>query len=267
MQVEKSLRARIASGEWMPGQQIPIEDQLCATYGVSRITVRQAVANLVNQGLIVVERGRGRFVRDSSVVARERSVTSFTTELEEMGLKAGSVVLERSVTTADEALVTEPLQLEPGAPVVRWKRLRTGDGEPMGLQTSVLPLARFPGLEEVDLEGLSLYAVLYQSYGLLPEKAIDTFTVGSLDARDAQLLKLQPGSPAFRVERLTLASDGPFEYTRSVMRGDRYQVRLVLATPPLNVESRTAARMPSQVEQAGPNLAGSGGFRDSSQSS
>ncbi|MGA3214945.1 MAG: GntR family transcriptional regulator [Acidimicrobiales bacterium] len=258
MQVERSLRTRIVSGEWMPGQQIPTEDQLCSTYGVSRITVRQAVANLVAQGMIAVERGRGRFVRDSSVVARERSVTSFTTELLEMGLKAGSLVLDRAVLTAAEAMVADELDVEPTSLVVRWKRLRTGDGEPMGLQTSVLPIARFPGLEEVDLEGRSLYAVLFERYGLLPAKAVDTFTVGSLKAFDAGLLNVEIGSPAFLVERLTFATDGPFEYTQSVMRGDRYRVRLVLATPPQVAEVRAGAGIQSWTERTGMDP-GSGG--------
>ncbi|HTW98960.1 MAG TPA: GntR family transcriptional regulator, partial [Acidimicrobiales bacterium] len=158
----------------------------------------------------------------------ERGVTSFTADLAEMGFKAGSVVLERNVLTAAAAEVSEVLELDPDAPVVRWRRLRTGDGDPIGLQTSVLPLTRFPGLEDVDLEERSLYGVLFERYGFLPTKAVDTYTVGLLRARDAKLLKVDANTPAFLVERLTLGADGPLEHTRSVMRGDRYCVRLVL---------------------------------------
>lgn len=230
LQVERSLRARLAAGEWTAGQQIPTEDRLCATYGVSRITVRQAVANLVADGLVVRERGRGRFVRDNRLVAHEHGVTSFTDDLTEMGVQPGSVVLEQQVLSAEEAGAVESLLVRPTSRVVRWKRLRTGDGEPMGLQTSVLPLERFPGLDDVDLAGRSLYGVLSERYGFSPVKAIDTYTVGSLDAVDARVLGVAYGSPAFQVERVTLSSDGPVEYTRSVMRGDRYRVRLVLGS-------------------------------------
>lgn len=230
MQVERSLRAFIASGEWAAGQQIPTEETLCSMYGVSRITVRQAVSNLVAEGMILRRRGRGRFVPENSLVAREKDVTSFTAELLNMGLKPGSVVLEQKVLKAREAGVDDVLRLEPRAPVVRWKRLRTGDDEPIGLQTSVLPLDKFPGLEEVDLEARSLYSVLFEIYKVSPVQATDTYTVGLLGRADANLLKVRAGSPTFRVERLTFGSDGPFEYTRSTMRGDRYQVRLVLGS-------------------------------------
>ena len=228
MQVERSLRARINSGEWVPGHQIPTEERLCSIYGVSRITVRQAVANLVAQGLVVLERGRGRFVRDNSLVAREHGVTSFTTDLLEVGLKPGSVVLEREVLSAKDAGVVDPLRLEPDSLVVRWKRLRTSDGEPIGLQTSVLPTARFPGLDQIDLHESSLYAVLSERYGVVPTEAVDTYTVGSLNELQAKLLAVAYGSPAFQAERVALDADGPFECTRSVMRGDRYRVRLTL---------------------------------------
>jgi GntR family transcriptional regulator len=230
MQVEGSLRRRITSGEWAAGEQIPTEDKLCTAYGVSRITVRQAMSKLIADGLVVQERGRGRFVRDKSLVARERGVTSFTDELLEMGLKPGSVVLERRVLRAEKAGVVEVLRLEPHDFVVRWKRLRTADNEPMGLQTSILPLRRLPGLEEIDLDGRSLYSVLFEHYGLLGVEAVDTYTVSTVGSGDAKLLKVATGSPAFMVERLTSATEGPVEYTRSVMRGDRYRVRLTLGS-------------------------------------
>ncbi len=232
MQVERSLRDRITEGEWAPGEQIPTEEKLCKAYGVSRVTVQQAMSNLVADGLVVRERGRGRFVRDSGLIARERGVTSFTTELIEIGLKPGSVVLERSVLTAQQAGIVDMLRLKRSDPVIRWKRLRTANDEPIGLQTSVLPLRRFPGLEGVDLEGTSLYSILFERYGLLAIEAIDTYAVALLDQGDAKLLSVPKGSPAFHVERLTLAADGPVEHTRSLMRGDRYRVRLTLGARP-----------------------------------
>jgi GntR family transcriptional regulator len=232
MQVERSLRDRISAGEWAPGAQIPTEEKLCSAYGVSRVTVQQAMSNLVADGLVVRERGRGRFVRDSGLIARERGVTSFTTELHEIGLKPGSLVLERSVLTAQQADIADTLQLKKSDAVIRWKRLRTANDEPIALQTSVLPLRRFPGLEDADLEGASLYDILFERYGLLDVEAVDTYAVASLDQADAKLLSVPKGSPAFLVERLTLAADGPVEHTRSLIRGDRYRVRLTLGARP-----------------------------------
>lgn len=231
LQVERSLQHRLEQGEWKYGEQVPTEGEMCRDYGVSRVTMRQALARLVDRGLLTRERGRGTFVRDTSLTAGGRGVTSFTTELAQLGMDAGGRVLSRRVVTAAEADVVDALQLEPRAPVVELVRLRTGAGKPMGIQTSALPLHRFPGLADLDLDNRSLYATLRERYGLVPTEAVETFTVSGVPADVASLLEVQPDAHAFHVERLTLDAHGPFEYVRSIMRGDRYRVRLVLREP------------------------------------
>jgi GntR family transcriptional regulator len=228
LQVERSLGQRIDSGEWHQGEQIPTEDQLCAIYGVSRVTMREAVARLVQRGLLAREQGRGTFVRDPSLIAGTRGVTSFTTELAELGIEAGARVVHHEVTTAARAHVAEQLQLEEHAPVLLLQRLRTGNGAPIGIQTSHLPLDRFSGLEELDFEDRSLYATLEEIYGVVPTEAFETFTVGGAEGLAAKELRLDKGSHVFIVERLSFDSVGAFEYTTSVMRGNRYRIRLVL---------------------------------------
>jgi len=231
LQVERSLQHRLEQGEWKYGEQVPTEGEMCRDYGVSRVTMRQALARLVDRGLLTRERGRGTFVRDTSLTAGGRGVTSFTTELAQLGMDAGGRLLSRRVLTAVEADVAEALQLEAKAPVVELHRLRTGAGQPMGVQTSHLPLQRFPGLDVLDVDDHSLYATLRQHYGLVPTEAVETFTVSGVPADIAPLLEVQPDAHAFHVERLTLDAHGPFEYVRSIMRGDRYRVRLVLREP------------------------------------
>jgi GntR family transcriptional regulator len=231
LQVERNLQRRMDSAEWRPGEQIPTEAELCSAYDVSRMTIRQALARLVERGLLVRERGRGTFVRDASLTAGARGVTSFTAELAELGLAAGSRVLERSVVTVGEEQVADALGVAADAPLLRLRRLRTGGGLPIGVQTSLLPLDRFPGLDTFDLEDRSLYGVLRETYGLMPLEAIETFTVVGVEAVDAEILEVAVGAHAFHVERLTLDGRGPFEHARSVMRADRYRVRLVLREP------------------------------------
>jgi GntR family transcriptional regulator len=230
MQVEDDLRRRIQAGEWRPGERIPAEEQLCAAYQVSRITVRQAVGRLVHSGLLVRERGRGTFVRDAALTAGTRHVTSFTAELAQLGLVAGGKVLESAVVDADEATALA-LGLDDGAPVIRIRRLRTGDGKPIGLQTSFLPAARFAGLELVDVGDRGLYAVLRSDFGTMPTEAVETFTVGMIKTRDAALLEVAPRTCGFFVERVTYDQTGAFERATSVMRGDRYRIRLALRRP------------------------------------
>jgi GntR family transcriptional regulator, N-acetylglucosamine utilization regulator len=231
LQVERNLLRRMESEEWKPGEQIPTEAELCSAYNVSRMTIRQALARLVDRGLLVRERGRGTFVRDASLTAGARGVTSFTAELAELGLAAGSRVLEHRVVTAAQELDAVALSVGGDAPLLRLRRLRTGGGLPIGVQTSLLPLERFPGLDTFDFKDRSLYSALRETYGLLPVEAIETFTVVGVPAPDAEILEVEAGAHAFHVERLTLDARGPFEHVRSVMRADRYRVRLVIREP------------------------------------
>lgn len=228
-QVEDDLVRRLSS-EWRPGERIPAEEQLCEAYGVSRITMRQAIGRMVHRGLLARERGRGTFVRDTALTAGSRNVTSFTTELAHLGLVAGAKVLNACLVPADEPTALA-LGVNEGDPVVRVHRLRTGDGKPIGLQTSYLPATRFPGLERMELGDRSLYALLRAEYGIVPTEAVETFTVGVIKGRDATLLEVAPRVCGFFVERVSYHQHGAFERVTSVMRGDRYRIRFALRSP------------------------------------
>lgn len=231
LQVERSLQQRIDAGEWLPGGRLPTEGELGTAYGVSRVTVRQALARLVDRGVLVREQGRGTFVRDTSLTAGARGVTSFTAELADLGHTSGAKVLEQGVVTAAAAAVPGELGLAGDAELLRLRRLRTDDGRPVGVQTALLPVERFPGIAALEFADRSLYQTLKEEYGLVPREAIETFTVGGVLGEDAPTLGVAPGAHAFYVERLTFDAHGPFEYVRSVMRGDRYRVRLALRNP------------------------------------
>jgi GntR family transcriptional regulator len=230
-QVESDVRERIASGEWAPGEQIPTEKALCAFYGASRVTIRQAIGNLVAEGLLVREAGRGTFVRAMRITAGARGLTSFSDEIAGLGLRAGSKVL-RSVIEPCPANAADRLRLHEGAPVVAITRLRLGDGSPVGIQTALLPADRFPGLEQVDLSERSLYQTLAEQYGVRPGEAEETFYVAPIRGDDARLLEVRSGSCGFRVERVTFDEESAFEFATSVLRGDRYSVRLGLRAEP-----------------------------------
>lgn len=230
LQVERDLQTRIEAGDWHPGDRIPTEDQLCELYKVSRITVRQALGRLVNRGLLVRERGRGTFVRNPALTVGARQVTSFTTELAGLGLRAGAKVLDVGLGPADAATATA-LQIAESDPVVMIRRLRTGDDQPIGVQTSHLPAARFPGLENLDIADRSLYEVLRTQYGVRATEAVETFTAAGIGRAEAELLEVRPRTCGFFVERITLDASGPFERVMSVMRGDRYRVRFALRNP------------------------------------
>ena len=239
-QVANDLRDLILSGAWAPGMRIPGELELIELYGASRTTIRQALANLAQEGLVTRHAGRGSFVRDPTITAGPHALTSFSEEMRSRGLSASSRVLAASLVPA-EPDVAERLHVPDGTPVVRLERLRYGDGQPMGLQVAHLPAAVFPGLESVDLADKSLYEVLEATYRVEIEEAEETYVVTQVDGDIARHLEVQPGSPGFVVERVGWSGGRPVEFTRSVMRGDRYRVHIRLRRTPVTRGRRRAS--------------------------
>lgn len=226
-QAEMTLRGLIESGEWASGSQIPNEDRLCDMLGISRITVRHALRNLEEAGLLRREHGRGTFVRSATVIAGVRGLTSFTDEMKTLALAAGTRLLDADRVPADEEMA-DALEITIGDPVVRLRRLRLGNGMPIGIQTSHLPEARVLGLYEDAANVQSLYGWLKAHCGITPVKAKEAYRVGRVADADAELIQQTAGTPAFEVERIAYDVRGPFEYTLSTMRADRYEIRSVL---------------------------------------
>lgn len=226
-QAEMTLRGLIESGEWASGSQIPNEDRLCDMLGISRITVRHALRNLEEAGLLRREHGRGTFVRSATVIAGVRGLTSFTDEMKTLALAAGTRLLDADRVPADEEMA-DALEITIGDPIVRLRRLRLGNGMPIGIQTSHLPEARVPGLYEDAANVQSLYGWLKAHCGITPVKAKEAYRVGRVADADAELIQQTAGTPAFEVERIAYDVRGPFEYTLSTMRADRYEIRSVL---------------------------------------
>ena len=226
-QAETALRAMIEQGEWPAGSQIPNEDRLGAMLGISRITLRHALRNLEEAGLLRREHGRGTFVRSATMVAGARGLTSFTSEMHSLGMAVGTRVLSAELVQATPDIV-DALDLQAGAQVLRLRRLRLGNDKPIGIQTAHLPAERVPGLASEASAIQSLYATLQSHFGIVPVRANEVYRVGTVAPEDADLLQLAAGTPAFVVERVTHDSHGPFEFTVSTMRSDRYEIRATL---------------------------------------
>ena len=195
------LKARITGGEWPSGHRLPSESELCELYDVSRITVRQALALLAQDGHITRGRGKGTFVRDTRLTAAPRSVSSFSSELHDLGMKPGSRILDirRSEATSDLA---DEMNLDPGAAVVSIRRLRLADDRPIGVQTATLPASRFPGLEALLGDDVSLYSILRDYFGVVGTGASEIFKASTVGRSDAALLECKPSTPAFEVTRI-----------------------------------------------------------------
>lgn len=223
-QAEQALREMILRGDWKDGDQLPNEARLTDMLGVSRITLRHALRRLDESGLLRREHGRGTFVRRSRIVAGVRGLTSFTDEMANLGETASTRHTRADLVDADEEVIAA-LGLEPGDPVVSLRRVRLGDGKPIGVQMAFLPLARVPGILPVKGEVASLYALLRERWGIEPREAEETYRVGTVEPGDAEDLDVPAGTPAFKVRRRTSDAQGPFEYVQSTMRADRYEIR------------------------------------------
>lgn len=226
-QIANDLRERIVSGAWAAGRRLPSEAELTQLYGASRITIRQALANLADEGLVSREPGRGSFVRDPSITAGPRRLTSFTDEMRSRGMHSTSTVLANRIEPADTR-TAELLQVDVGTPTVRLERLRYGDGQPVGIQVSHLVAAQVPGFETLDFSDRSLYEELARRAGITIEEAEETYIVSAIDGSDAERLEVAPGTPGLVVERVGWSGGQVVEFTRSLMRGDRYRVQIRL---------------------------------------
>ena len=227
-QIEAELRERIRNGALRPGAQVPTEPDLMGEYGVSRATVRQALAGLIAEGLLEIRRGLGTYVTAPRFEHTIGGFYSFSREIERHGLQPGTKVLElRKEPAADVA--AEALGIPVGTEVVALRRLRLAGPDPLVVETSHQPAARFPGLERVDFSRVRLYDTLMNAYGCRPTRARETFEPVLLTADEAGLLDQRRGEPALRVERVAFDQDDlPIEFCRSTVRGDRYRYSVEL---------------------------------------
>ncbi|MEO5940081.1 MAG: GntR family transcriptional regulator, partial [Candidatus Limnocylindrales bacterium] len=221
--IEADIRDRIRSGDLAPGARTETELELMERHGVSRATVRQALGELVAEGLLEIRRGTGTFVTTPRFEHTIGGFYSFSREIERHGLTPATTVLGLSVAAADEE-VAGALGLAPRTRVVALRRLRLAGEEPLVVETSYLPAARFPGLERVDFSAVRLYDILTSAYGCRPVRARETFEPILLSQDEADLLGQAAGGPALRVERIAYdQDDAPIEFCQSTVRGDRYR--------------------------------------------
>lgn len=219
LQLQRVIQDAVAAGKLQTDEALPSERDLARQLGISRVTVRKALAGLVEKGILVQRWGSGTFIAAPMHVEQALSrLSSFTDDMLARGLEPSAKVLDRTSGPASPK-ESMALGLSPGEPVSRLQRLRLAGGVPMALEHAVVP-ARF--LPAPNLVEGSLYAAL-RVRGHVPRRALQRLHAVLLSADQAKLLDVLAASPALYIERRSFLEGGEaVEFTSSYYRGDAY---------------------------------------------
>jgi GntR family transcriptional regulator len=221
-QLETILRRRILAGDFSPDTPLPSEEALGQEYNVSRITVRQSLASLEHDGLIVRKRGKGTFVAETGFPVDTPKLTGSMEDLILMGIQTSTKILNTSVVDPAEA-IRNRLELEASEQVYRVEKVRSVEKEPFSYVINYLP---FRIGEKINMESLRLkplLMVLEEDLGIRANGADQTIEATVADALVAPLLGIRVGDPLLKVERTVYDVKGkPVEYVSVLYRADKY---------------------------------------------
>lgn len=226
-QLKDILKQKIMAGELKPGEALPGERQLMDTYGVSRVTVRQAISELVNEGLLYRHHGKGTFVAPKRI---ERPLARLLGVAEELALEGMQIEIKVIKTGAvDPTLeIRKELQLPDGETVFLVTRLIVAEQQPLLLDRSYFPPTIGQLLQNMDLSRDLIYTQL-ELYGYKIYNAEQRISAGRASREEATYLKCKIGSPMLVVKRTTYVEGGlPIAFSHTIYRGDRYEYRVNL---------------------------------------
>lgn len=228
VQVAAAVRTLLRDGRWRPGELIPSESGLCEMFGVSRTAIRQALAELVDEGLLQKEKGRGTFVSRPQVTLAVQEMRGFFDEMADRGRTVETTVLRQEVVPVPPSVAPE-LGLPMHADVVCLERVRSVAGEPLVHVATYLPLRRFERLLHVDLSHSSLYAVLSEQFGVEVRGGRRRIDAVAADATQARLLGIKARTPVLRVSATNVdADDVAFEHFEAWYRADQTSFEIVV---------------------------------------
>jgi GntR family transcriptional regulator len=226
--VETVLARQIANGDLKVGDQLPTEDALIARFGVSRITVRRAIQNLVTRGLVEIRRGKGTFVAAPKITQELTQLSGFVEDMHALGRKPTARVIGKEIVTAD-ATVASQLGLTQGDGVVRIRRVRLADGIPLSFDETFLPLEIGKKIITNNLKAEPIFSLLERKYDVPLIEAEYKLDAVAAESEVAAALRVKQFSPIFRIERTSYSTGGrPVDYERLHYRGDlvRFVTRL-----------------------------------------
>jgi len=224
LQISAWLKELIQTGRYKKGEQLPSEIELAKMCEVNRNTLRQAIAELANQGLLRKEKGLGTFVTSPAAISLKhklKQISSFRDDLSQIGVKEKTRLLKSAIEKAP-APVAKTLLLGAGTKVVTTHRLRTGDGLPLIYEESFLPSHTFKNILNMDLTD-SMYKIITSHFNIVLARSEQSIRAVNLNQKIAGFLNLPVNTAGIFMESITFDEDNiPVEVLYSYYRGDKY---------------------------------------------
>ena len=230
LQIKDRLLEAIDKGLLQPGQKIPSARDLSEQIGVSRLTVLQALREMTRLGRLFTVNGKGTFVgRVEKLEPNLRTVWGFTETFRAQGYKTGSQLIQFDVINAD-ATIAGSLEVPEKTPLYRMTRQRLLNDQPVGVETTHLVQAEFPGFELFDWNKESLYSILRERYGQDPVCGYNYIEATAADETTAHLLSIPKNTPVLSTERISCVSNlHPVELVRAFYRADRLRLKVEMS--------------------------------------
>ncbi len=230
LQVEAAIRNDIQQKKYLPGEQLPTEEEMCNLYSVSKITIRKAFKLLTENGLVERQRGRGTFVKPKKETLAIGNDKGFNSSLSSRGHKVENNILHARRIKADKFL-SEKLHIKINDSVINIKRLMLEDNIPLGIDNFYVEDAKYPEILDNISSTKSLYQLLSDKYQVENYQSELTFNGIIATQETAELLQCLTGDPLFVVEKISFNSEGQvIHYSSSTIRCDR--VTYVIKTGP-----------------------------------
>ncbi|PKR86394.1 GntR family transcriptional regulator [Heyndrickxia camelliae] len=206
-QLKQNIKEAIDSNVYKPGKKIPNETELCEHYGVSRITVRRALQELVDEGLLERKQGKGTFVSATKITRELITVDGFTDYIKRIGKNPSTrIILSEEVpATKVEA---EKLNVKEGSPLLKLVRVMGIEEQPLVIDVAHYSLERFPDLPSFVYKYKSTYDVLKNIYGVVNGSSEKILTVSFATMEEANYLECESGEPLFNIDKILWDSNG-----------------------------------------------------------
>ena len=218
-QLENIIRKKIEKGEYIKGDKIPAERKLSDKFELSRMTVRKALENLVNEGILEKRERQGTFVAQNGL-NNFPSLVGINESIAAKGMEASNQILKKELLSPKQEIADE-LNITTDEKVILIERLNLADGDPLGFEESYIPYAICPELLDREVSNESIYNILLEN-GHKPTKATDKTEAELAGDREVELLNLEKGAAVLKNIRTTFSKDRPIVFSYNYYRGDQF---------------------------------------------